>query len=547
MKTYTSFLSLLPRLGLLMALGLCAAATHAQPTWTSVQRTSSTGGGGSSNGRNIAVAADGSQYVTGPFEGTLTLGSVTLTAGPGSGHLFLAKYSAAGTVLWATQFDSPADDNLFSNVAVDAVGNAYLTGYFTSALKLGATTLTTPSATTKDAFLIKFDGMGTQQWMRQGSGGSDAYATGIAVDASGNVVITGNFSAGVSFGAAGLIGGGMFLYRFSPAGTVLLAKQVSTGGVASDLTLDAVGNIYLTGGFTGTISFGPTTFTSAGGLDLYLCKLDAAGNPVWAQRDGDAADDSGQCVAVDPAGNAVVGGYYDDFYRGSSESSSIYVAGYDALGTKAWRQLITPTIDDLYTASDVVYDGRGGYYVTGGIQGSAVFGSTTLTTQGPQAAYVARYNSGGTAVWADQVVSVTSADGSRGAGLAVDASGSVYVTGLTVGDIQFGTLPVSSGAFDTFVAKLTPGGLLSSTRSKAPLVVLEAYPNPATGSTSLVLPAGGGHLVLADALGRIVREHTLPTAAGPYALALAGLAPGLYQLRAILGNGKVGRAAIQVR
>ena len=93
----TSFCAILARVGVCMALGLLGGSALAQnaPTWASVQRGAAANINSGSNGRSIAVSADGSQYVTGVFQGTITLGAISLTAGPGGGRFWLNTVRAA--------------------------------------------------------------------------------------------------------------------------------------------------------------------------------------------------------------------------------------------------------------------------------------------------------------------------------------------------------------------------------------------------------------------------------------------------------------------
>jgi hypothetical protein len=541
--TIASLRATLPRLGVLALLGFAAGRAQAQaPAWASVQRTTSAGTNGAF-GSNVAVAADGSQYVTGSFSGTLTLGTTTLTAGPGTGHQFLAKYSTAGAVLWAIKLDAATGD-VACNVAVDAAGNAYLAGYFATSLTLGSTTLTSSG---NDGFLVKYDSQGLQQWVRQG-GTAGVFASGIATDASGNVTVAGNFNSTVAFGGTTLSGGGVFLYRFSPTGAVLLAKKVGDTGFCYDVALDGAGNAYVTGDFFSSGTFGTSTLTSAGGSDVFLCKVGPTGTSLWAQRAGGLADDGGESVAVDAGGNPVVGGYYDYTSSGTTNFSRFYTARFSTLGVPQWTQLTTPTVGGFYQISKVAYDNRGGYYATGRFQGTAVFGGTSLTSVGESVLFLIRYDSQGNAVWADRALNSNASSAAYGFGLATDAAGNAYVSGAVVGSVQFGTLPVSTGGIGAFVAKVTAGPVLTATRSAAAGIALQAYPNPATaGSTTLLLPAGGGRLAVLDAVGRSVREQALPTAAGPWPVALTGLTSGLYVLRATLASGQVATASLQVR
>ncbi|ALW85431.1 hypothetical protein AUC43_10185 [Hymenobacter sedentarius] len=486
------------------------------------------------------MAADGSKYVTGMFYCTLTLGTVTVTPGAGSAHSYLAKYNAAGDVVWVKKMD--ADNNQGVDLraailAVDAASNVYLSGYFNSSATFESTTLTTA---TRDTYLVKYDAQGMQQWVKQG-GSPGVAAGGLATDASGNVCITGYFQTSVSFGGVAISGGGMFYFKLSPTGAVVQGFRVGSGGVPGALAIDGVGNAYIAGAFTGTSTFGSIALVSAGNSDIYLCKLNAAGNVLWAVRDGGPSNDIATSLAVDATGNPFVCGSYDD----DNVVSKIYVALFTTQGVPVWSRQIASTTTALNYVTGAAYDGRGGYYVTGEFAGTIVVGNTSLTTPS-LSLFIARYDSQGTAVWADRAVGA-SGNFSTSTGLAFDASGNGYLSGTFSGTVALGSFS-TTGLAEAFVAKLTPGSVLTGIRPAAVVTLaLSVYPNPASTYTTFDLPAGGGHLLLIDALGRVVREQALPVTAGPHSVSLDCAAAGLYELRAILGNGKIARTQLAVQ
>ena len=546
------------RVGLAVAccLGALGARAQTAPAWASVWRTSSPTATSYGAGHGIALAADGSRYIAGQFEGTLTLGPATLTAGPGTTHQFLAKYSAAGVVLWATQLDGGGSFSAI-HVAVDAAGNAYLAGPFYSTIAFSGTTLTAAPAN-YDSFLAKYDAQGALQWARQG--GSGTHASSLATDAGGNVALAGNSATAAAFGGAPLPGTGICYYKFSPAGAILQARRVGTCQVGfaleTALVLDGAGNAYLAGGFRGPAAFGALALAPNDGYaDMFLCKLDATAVPVWVRRAGGPNGDTATAVAVDAAGNPVVcgsSGYVEP--PDSPAGNVLFVDQFTAQGVPVWSHTLGP----LYTGSvgsargisrvgGVAYDGRGGCFVAGQWTGAATVGATWLSaTAGPQA-FVVRYDGRGNAVWATQTLG-SGPHLAVATGIAADASGRMHVVGSAVGTIAFGALATTaaSGRADAFVATLTPGGVLTATRPAAAGLALAVCPNPATGLTTVLLPAGGGQLVLLDALGRAVRRQALPAVAGPCPLALAGLAPGLYRVQATFANGQMARATLQV-
>ena len=145
------------------------------------------GGTGTDEPYGIATDATGNIYITGNFgSSSITFGTVTLTS-PG---FFLTKYDANGNVLWAKSAGGSAYSNSGNAVATDASGNVFVTGSFPSSLSFGTTTLT--NTDNPDIFIVKYDASGTVLWARgstSSSGGDYSYGGGIATDANGKFKI----------------------------------------------------------------------------------------------------------------------------------------------------------------------------------------------------------------------------------------------------------------------------------------------------------------------------------------------------------------------
>lgn len=312
------------------------------------------------------------------------------------------------------------------------------------------------------------------------------------------------------------------------------------------MALDGAGQAYLTGGFTGTVPLGGVSLAAAGGLDAFLCKLSPAGNVLWARAAGGPANDFGTTVAADAAGNVLMGGYYGATPNSPTAFGNLYVARFTPQGVRTFDQqtAVANSNGIAHSIKSVAFDGRGGYYVAGSLQGTVAFGPATLSTAN-HCVFVVRYNDQNTPVWASQTTNAAPSDFSTLVRLVVAASGRAVLVGLASGNVQFGSF-AAAGPAQAFVAELTPGGLLTATRAATIGLALVAYPNPARGSATIQVPTGGGQLELLDALGRRVRWQALPVAAGPCAVSLQGLAPGRYQLRATLGTGQRVHAVLQV-
>jgi len=557
MRTPNLFQALLPRLGLAVALGLAGFSGQAQvaaPTWASVQRvTSSPDPDNISVGSKVVVAPDGSQFFYGRFLGSFTIGGTTITAGAEDNQFFLAKLNPAGTLAWVRQGEEVSGDSE-STLAVDAAGNVYLAGFFEEGFSFGSVVFTSASGTT-DSFLLKLDPQGQTVWSKTGGvTNGDAYLRGVATDAAGNVYISGNFEGQLNFGggAANQLSANdsnIFLYKFSPSGAPAWARQAGglRGDTNYDLAADAAGNTYLTGSISGSASFGTVVLNATTtDEDMYVAKFDAQGTALWAQRAGTVSNDQGQTIAVDAAGTVAVGGFVNAIPVGTFDyESTAYLARFGAQGTLLWSRQIEPSVRGEYSILGISYDGRGGIYAVGSYAGNLTLAGTTLTAI-EESPFVVRYDGTGNAVWVGTTTHSVPSE-SFFLDVTTDAAGNAYLAGAVLGNVSFGSIATSGPNYSAFLAKLNAGGIVTSTRQKVADLPLSAYPNPASERATVVLPQGGGQLVVVDALGRTVRTQALPTAAGPFEVSLAGLTSGMYQLRATLGNGRTAATRLTVR
>jgi hypothetical protein len=510
-----------------------------------------------STGQSIGVDAAGNRYVAGVFYGNAQLDTIALTAGYVGTYFYLAKYTPTGAVQWARTLRTGSSAKP-TEIAVDAAGNVYWAGTYRDSLRVGNVFFSGLNG----AFLCKYTTQGVQQWVLNGGLYTDA--GGIATDAAGNVVIAGGYGTAVAFGGTVLTGGGMYCYRISPAGAVQQAVRTSTNYLSyyssTTLCLDGAGNAYVGGSLYSTATFGNITLNSPNGVEMFLFKLTPAGTVAWATIiPGSMYTDIVQHLTTDASGNVLVSGWGNlTASPGGLIYSSIYVGLFSPQGTLRWQHSYPASLRYLPIDTDVACDGRGGYWLSGNFQlNTIVIGTTTL--RGAPSALVVRYDGQGTPTWVSQGVIVRPASsGSPGPNINAfssdaraivsDGRGTMHLTGGTAGQNAFGPFVTTSNGLniDTYVATISAGGVLTAARPATAGLALQAYPNPASGTATVVLPTGGGQLEILDALGRHVRRQALPAAAGPSAFSLTGLAPGLYQLRATLGNGQVAHTALRV-
>jgi acyl-CoA hydrolase len=400
------------------------------------------GGATADFGTAIAVDAAGNAYVTGLTGSTEATFPVRvgpdLTHNGGSYDAFVAKVTADGTRLVYAGYIGGANFDEGLGVAVDAAGNAYVTGY-TGSTEANFPVRVGPDLThnggSYDAFVakVKADGTGLLFAGYIGGAGAD-FGTAIAVDAAGNAYVTGYTSSNeatfpVRVGPDLTHNGNRdaFVAKVAADGTGL-AYAGYIGGAGDDygsgIAVDAAGNAYVTG-FTTSIEatfpvrVGPD-LTHNGGPDGFVAKVRADGTGlVYAGYIGGAGYDVGSGIAVDAAGNAYVSGFTD-----STEATFPVTVGPD-LTHNGGRDAF---------AAKVRADGTGLIYAgyIGGAEGDGVPGL------------------GGAGL---------------GTGIAVDAAGNAYVAGGTLSTeatfpVRVGPDLTHNGGSDAFVVKISAVGVI---------------------------------------------------------------------------------------
>jgi hypothetical protein len=432
-------------------------------------------------GRGIAVDAAGNAYVTG---GT-TSRNFPAVVGPdtsynGGDDAFVAKVNPSGTGLVYAGFLGGSGRDEGWGIAVDAAGNAYVTGETLSSNFPAVVGPDTSYNGGHDAFVAKVNPSGTGLVYAGFLGGSAGdVGWGIAVDAAGNAYVTGwtssrNFPAVV--GPDTSYNGGAydaFVAKVNPSGTGLVYAGFlggSAGDVGWGIAVDAAGNAYVTGE-TSSRDFpavvGPDTSYN-GGHDAFVAKVNPSGTGlVYAGFLGGSNGDGGKGIAVDAAGNAYVTGW-------TSSSNFPAVVGPDTSyngGDDAFVAKVNPSGTGLVYAGflggsagdegwSIAVDAAGNAYVTGITDSHdfpAVVGPDT-SYNGDGDAFVARVNPSGTGlVYAGFL---GGSDWDVGLAIAVDAAGNAYVTGLTW-SYDFPTVVGPDTSFndnDAFVAKVGAGG-----------------------------------------------------------------------------------------
>ncbi len=357
--------------------------------------------------------------------------------------------SSAQQWMWGREGTTESDTY---GISADKNGNVFLPGYFLDSITFSGKHLLSPR---EDAYVVKYDSNGNLLWAKQSlSLIASAYCIGIysATDVSGNVFLTGVFSDSVSIGTTKLYTtatyGAPFLAKYDANGNVLWAKQAIvpskySGGSGLGLATDASGNVYLTGSFLDTMSFGAVTVRNSqyGSQDAFLMKFDPNGNALWGAEgitSGSNGYGQGYAVNVDDLGNAYITGIFSDTISfGATKlkttfSGNCFLVKYSTNGGLIWVKQAGQNSSKCYgDGASVLADHLGGVYLTGIFADTISFGPYSVKNNnqvnGPDM-FLTKYDSAGKVIWAKQSTHADTVDGWSGYSLAVDKYNHIYLS-----------------------------------------------------------------------------------------------------------------------
>jgi hypothetical protein len=295
--------------------------------------------GSSGNDQGLFLALDGSTnifltcWIT-SSSGIATSGAYQTSYGGGGQDASLEKFDSTGTkLLWSTYYGGSGVENV-NTVATDGSGNAIICGYSPSTNNIASSGgyQTTYGGGSEDAFVASFSSSGSLNWASYLGGSGNDYGWGVATDASGNVIISGQTTSTSGIASKGayqtsLAGtSNTFVTKFSQSGKLLWSTYYGGSGtdVAYNVTTDIASSIFITGTTTSSSGFAsPGAFqTSMGGSgDAFVTKFLANGTPRYSSYFGGSGSDFGWDIKVDKSDTIVY------ITGGSASSSGIATSG----------------------------------------------------------------------------------------------------------------------------------------------------------------------------------------------------------------------------
>ena len=336
--------------------------------------------GGTNFDEGTAVAVDNSNnvYLGGDTRSlNIATTGAHLTTFPGPSFMrsiYLAKLDENQNLLWCTYYGSTGND-IVHGCEVDSDNNVVITGRTTS-----ENNISTPGAFqetyaggTFDAYIVKFDSLGTRQWATYFGGPGYDIPFGLAIDDNENIIIAGGTSSNtqittpgshqVNYGGASSDG---FVAKFSPTGNRLWSSYY--GGIGTDEVVkcySANSDIYLSGSTgSGNMIATPGTHqtNNAGNFDAFFVKMNANGQRQWGTYFGGTQTDAGRgvkfhnghlyAVGTTSSSNQIA---FNSSYLSSNPGGlrSGYIAKFNDFGSLDWATYFGGEEEDLFWAVDV--------------------------------------------------------------------------------------------------------------------------------------------------------------------------------------------------
>jgi hypothetical protein len=326
-------------------------------------------------------------------------------------------------------------------------------------------------------------------WVTQTSGILSNSDRIIKVDEFGYIYTTGHFIGTVDFDPSenefnltcqdtGLYKSDIFLRKLDSSGNFVWAKQI--GGILDDysqsISLDESGNILLVGTFNGTVDFDPNediyNLNSVGYSDIFILKLDAEGNFIWAKSIGENSYKQVNSIELDNLGNIFVTGSFSDtldfdpsenlFELISSGGNDVFILKLNCDGNFLWAEKMGGVNGDYIYS--IAIDINNNIYTTGSFTGTAdfnpKFGVYNLTAFSQGDIFISKLDNNGNFIWAKTIGGLSNDYFSS---MKVDITGNVYLTGSLSNTIDFdpglgGFNLTSNGEKDIFILKINTNG-----------------------------------------------------------------------------------------
>ena len=364
--------------------------------------------------QDIATDDSGNVFETGNFKGSVNFGTVNLVFPGVNNDAFLVKFNNNGLAQWGIALIGSGFSSGIS-VATNKTGDVWMSGYYTDTMNIGSFHLI-PAAGTS-AFIARISSAGVVLWAANSQNNSNTVKpNSVCVDDSGNAYVTGYFIGAVSFGTFNFTSTNncTFLVKYDVNGNVVWATSAvpnTQGNSGATVIADTLGNIYLAGQYSDSLTFGSTTITSSANQDIYLAKFNSSGNVTWISTGllpysnsyaNLTSYEGGRYLSMDKAGNLIMAGTFRDtlslgIYTLTNKDISIFIVKYSPSGNVIWANAVPKNFTSpFYAPCSVSCNKRGGFFLSGTYQDSIRFNSIELKSDSLKPSFLFKFDSNGT-------------------------------------------------------------------------------------------------------------------------------------------------------
>jgi len=439
----------------------------------------------------VASGQDGQFYLSGEFLDTVQFGDKLLISAGGT-DIFLVKYTAEGNAVWSNRIGA-ADYDFVQKIITDEEGNVIVTGYFYGTTQIGQDQYT--SYGSQDLFVAKYNSGGDFLWSYRAGGPMADYITGLTLDTDQNIVTTGYFYDGISFGDTNILASSssdIFLAKFDTDGELLWVT--SAGGSSSDqarsASCDPEGNILLTGSFYNDITLGDTTISTINPVGVVIARYLPDGQLEQAFQLNGTYLSTEVTIVAGRLGDFYISGNFseqlifgDETFDAGEFNQDIYTAKYDASCNLQWAKHAYSAASDQVMGIET--DPYNNIYLTGHYLDTIHFDLLTLPYTmccGSREIFIVSYSAAGEVLWGEQITGTRASVQS----MAMNGQGELLLSGLFTEEVIFGHLTLSN--FDGFKNYVTclQTEIFTHVGQAPGIPGLKVFPNPARNKVQIL-------------------------------------------------------------
>jgi len=376
--------------------------------------------------------------------------------------ILISKFDSLWTELWIKTIWSTGDDQAIS-LAVDTIGNIYVTGYFNGTVDFWGTILS--SFGSNDIYVIKLDNNGNTQWAKQMWWTSADRWYGIGLTPDSSILVTGYFWGTATFWSithTSSSSSSAFATKIDNSGNIIWATQLD--GISVDegnyITSDSEWNVIVTWFFNGDAQHWSISLINSWDSDTFVTKLAPNGDVIWANKLGGIWRDRATWVVTDTNNDIYVEWFFNnDSQHGTTllnhaGSNDVFVTKVSSIGDIVWSIALQWWSNDTGNSIDIWPNNN--IYVSGYFWWTSTHGSETITSNGNVDVFVTKITPAGGVIWAR---SIWWASDDRGFGISVDSIWNSYTTWYFNGSITLGSSTIWSAWWrDVFIVKLDTNG-----------------------------------------------------------------------------------------